>query len=104
MDKDIDVLKILTDNFKERNHGAALSNYNILCNNISFLNNTLYKYIDFFKSFIPKLDENIHVNDCLNTDCTDNSKSAYYLKILIPRIIKNNMEILEKFYSRKIRN
>lgn len=99
MDKDIDVLKILSDNFKERKHGAALSNYLILCNNISFLNNTLLKYIEFSKLFLQKFDEYIHTNEYLNVDCLDNSKSVYYLKFLIPRIIKNNMEILGKFYS-----
>lgn len=99
MDKDIEILKILADNFKDRKHGAALSNHLILCNNIDFLNKIIFEYIGFFKVFIQKFDVLMHLSEHLNKDCIDDSKSAYYFKLLIPRIIKNNMEIFEKFYS-----
>lgn len=98
MDKATEVLKVLADNFKDKKHDAALSNYFILCNNIKFLNNTLSNYINFLKLFNKDFDKLIDNNKCLNKDCIDDSTTTFYFKILLSRIIKNNMEVIENFY------
>lgn len=77
---EVDVLKSITEQLTKRKKAAALNNYEVLCNNIKYVNNIFNDGIIVLISLQKKLDE-IHKNDEFISDEFKNNSSRYfYLK------------------------
>jgi hypothetical protein len=47
---EIDILKSIADNLSERKSTAALNNYEVLCNNIKYVNDLLDRGVNSLKT------------------------------------------------------
>lgn len=94
---EMDVLRKISDNLVERKSSAALNNYQVLTNNIEYLNNlysqTFIKYSEIYQSLINEIKIGIH----LNQNFQDDTKQEFYLKRIISAILNNDINILGKF-------
>ena len=96
---DIDILKSIAENLSERKSSAALNNYQVLCNNIEYVN-YLFDFGVKSLSIIQGQVENTLKNDDLVKDELINStKPLYYFRQIIPRILLNDISISEKFLA-----
>ncbi|MEB2788018.1 hypothetical protein [Campylobacter upsaliensis] len=94
---EVDVLKSISKQLTERKNVAALNNYEVLCNNIKYVNNIFNKGINRLTFLQKRLDE-IYKNDKFISDEFKNNSSKYcYFKMIIPRILLNNINIIQKF-------
>ncbi|MCV3406727.1 hypothetical protein L8T94_06255 [Campylobacter lari] len=94
---EVDVLKSITEQLTKRKKAAALNNYEVLCNNIKYVNNIFNDGIIVLISLQKKLDE-IHKNDeFISDEFKNNSSKYFYFKMIIPRILLNNINIIQKF-------
>ncbi|EAK7766573.1 TPA: hypothetical protein SEN68_001600 [Campylobacter jejuni] len=94
---EVDVLKSIAEQLTERKNAAALNNYEVLCNNIKYVNNIFNNGINLLTSLQKRLDE-IYKNDEFISDEFKNNSSKYcYFKMIIPRILLNNINIIQKF-------
>ncbi len=95
---EIDILKKLASNLTERKNVAALSNYEVLCNNISFSHGLFEKGISYLTHIVNELKVIL---------CDDNSVNSEYQKnkdlnpftLLIPSLLLNDLEAINKFSS-----
>ena len=94
---EIDILKSIADNLSERKSTAALNNYEVLCNNIKYVNDLLILGTKRLKEIQSRLDTTFKNDDFVSSDFKDNSKSHFYFRTIIPRIMLNDINIIEKF-------
>ncbi|HEF3527312.1 TPA: hypothetical protein R9108_001774, partial [Campylobacter upsaliensis] len=78
---EVDVLKSISKQLTERKNVAALNNYEVLCNNIKYVNNIFNKGINRLTFLQKRLDE-IYKNDKFISDEFKNNSSKYcYFKM-----------------------
>jgi len=65
---EIDILKKLASNLTERKSVAALSNYEVLCNNISFSHDLLKKALSYLKHIVSQLKCTLDNNSSLHSE------------------------------------
>jgi len=94
-----DILKSISENLSQRKSTAALNNYEVLCNNIKYVNNLLNWGVNSLRVLQSQL-ETTFKDDCLvSADFKDNTKPLFYFRNIVPRIVLNDISILEKFVS-----
>ena len=94
---EIDILKSIAENLSERKSTAALNNYEVLCNNIKYVNDLLDKGVNSLK-IIQSQTDSIFKNDASVTpDFKDNSNPLFYFRTIVPRILLNDISVIEKF-------
>lgn len=94
---EIDIIKSISENLVKRKSVAALSNYEVLCNNINYLNSSFLKSLGQFKILQNNIIELLKDGCKLKTDFSDDSKFLFYYKNIIPRILQNDINVCEKF-------
>lgn len=92
---EIDILKKLASNLTERKNVAALSNYEVLCNNISFSHDLLEKGISYLKHIVSELKCTIDKNSSLRPEY-QNGKDLNPFVSLVPSLLSNDMESINK--------
>jgi hypothetical protein len=90
-----EVFKKLVTNLSFNRGGAALSNYEVLCNNIKFLNELLYGGDLRLKAICYSCFSDFEKIEVLK-DQFKNENNSPFLTV-IPRIFENTSKILEKF-------
>lgn len=95
----IDILKSIADNLSERKSTAALNNYEVLCNNIKYVNDLLDRGVNSLKTIQSQSDRVLKSDTSVTTDFKDNTKPLFYFRTIIPRILLNNISIIEKFIT-----
>jgi hypothetical protein len=96
---EIDILKSIAKNLSKRKSTAALNNYEVLCNNIKYVNDLLNWGVNSL-SIVQSQVETAFKNDSLVLDdFKDNTQPRYYFRNIVPRILQNDISILEKFIS-----
>ncbi|MWP48079.1 hypothetical protein [Gilliamella sp. Pas-s27] len=93
---EIDILKIISSNLTNRKTSSALSDYNVLCNNINYLNTAFKSYIQLLNETQEKISEEFECDASLN----EKYKSDKDLNSILPivnRIVKNSIVVFEKF-------
>lgn len=95
--KEISVLKQIAENLTERKSSAALNNYQVLTNNIIYLNDLCKKILIEYEKIYNLIDVEIKKENNLKCMLIDDSKQDFYLKKLILAIFKNDISILNKF-------
>ncbi|MCB5287915.1 MAG: hypothetical protein LHW64_08920 [Candidatus Cloacimonetes bacterium] len=96
---EIDILKSISENLSERKSTAALNNYEVLCNNIGYVNSLLISGTQLMKEIQTQINEDLHNDDFVSNDFKDNTKSHYHFRTIIPRILLNDINVIEKFIS-----
>jgi hypothetical protein len=94
---EIDILKSIADNLSVRNSSAALNNYLVLCNNIKFVNDLFVDAINSLTAICKDIEHEFSSDLLLKEELKDPDNPLYYFKRIIPRILLNDVSILEKF-------
>lgn len=92
-----DILKSLALNFSERKSLAALNNYEVLFNNIVYVNKLFYDLTIKLDALNKEIEQLIIETYTVNDEFNEVASSKQYFKKIIPRILKNDFEILKKF-------
>ena len=85
----------IASNLTERKSSAALSNYEVLCNNISFTHGLLERGISYIEIIITKIKNIFRNNNLLNRDYQKNNTFNAFT-LLIPSLLLNDLEIIKK--------
>ncbi|MEX2410242.1 MAG: hypothetical protein WD607_02520 [Candidatus Paceibacterota bacterium] len=94
---DKDIIKSIAENLSIRNSSAALNNYQVLGNNIKYVNDILEKAVNSLKSTLHQVESSLDDDSLMNNDFKDDSNPLYYFRKIIPRIILNDISVIEKF-------
>lgn len=94
---EIDVFKSIAENLSERKSTAALNNYEVLCNNIKYVNSLLLWATSSLMNIQKQLDTAYKNNDFVSEEFKDNSNKCFYFRMIIPRILLNDINIIKKF-------
>lgn len=96
---EIDILKSIAENLSERKSTAALNNYEVLCNNIKYVNDLLSWGVNSLKMVQSQADTVFKNDTLVLADFKDNTKPLFYFRNIVPRILLNDISVLEKFIS-----
>ena len=91
---EIDILKKLSSNLTERKSIAALSNYEVLCNNISFSHDLLEKGLNYLKYIIYEFKQKL-INNSVRFEY-QSDKDLYPFVSIVPRLLSNDLEVINK--------
>ena len=92
---EIDILKKLASNLTERKSIAALSNYEVLCNNIFFLHGLFEKGIIYFTHIVTELKIVLGDDSSLQGDY-QKGKDLNSFALLVPSLLLNDLEAINK--------
>lgn len=92
---EIDVLKKIASNLTERKSSAALSNYDVLCNNISFLHGLFEKSIVYLEYIVNSLKYILDKKISLTGDFKENELLHPFV-LIIPSLLSNDLEVIKK--------
>jgi hypothetical protein len=92
---EIDILKKLASNLTERKSVAALSNYEVLCNNISFSHDLLEKGFSYLKHVVSELKCTLNKNSSLRYEY-QNGNDLNPFASLVPSLLSNDLEAINK--------
>ena len=92
-----DIIKSIATNLSEKRNSAALNNYEVLYNNINYINGLLDNFINYLIDLENDIENNIKISDNVNDDFKTGTSSKFYFRDIIPRILLNDTEILKKF-------
>lgn len=93
---DIDILKIISNNLTNKKNSTALSDYDVLCNNIHYLNTALSDYISILSSTQLDVFHSFQKDDLLNENYKSD-KDLNAILFIANRIIQNGIVIFRKF-------
>jgi len=96
---DIDILKSIAENLSERKSTAALNNYEVLCNNIKYVNDLLSWGINSFNIIQNQTDTAFKKDSLVSEALKDNTKPLFYFRNIVPRILLNDISVIEKFIN-----
>lgn len=96
---DIDILKSIAENLSERKSTAALNNYEVLCNNIKYVNDLLSWGINSLNIIQNQTDTAFKKDTLVSEDLRDNTKPLFYFRNIVPRILLNDISVIEKFIN-----
>lgn len=96
---EIDILKSIAENLSERKSTATLNNYEVLCNNIKYLNDLLNQGVISLKTIQNDANSAFTNNTFVTADFKDNSKPLFYFRTIVPRILLNDISVIEKFIT-----
>ncbi len=94
-----DILKSIAENLSERKSTAALNNYEVLCNNIKYVNDLLNWGVNSLRMVQNQADTAFKNDSLVLDDFKDNTKPLFYFRNIVPRILLNDISVLEKFIS-----
>lgn len=94
---EIDILKSIAENLSERKSTAALNNYEVLCNNIKYVNDLLFWGVSSLTNIQNQLSITYKSDESVSDEFKDNSKRCFYFRTIIPRILLNDINIIKKF-------
>ncbi len=91
---EIEILKKLASNLTERKSIAALSNYEVLCNNISFSHDLLEKGLNYLRYIVYEF-KNKLINDSVRFEYQSDKDLSPFVSI-VPRLLSNDLEVINK--------
>lgn len=92
-----DIIKSIATNLSEKRNSAALNNYEVLYNNINYVNKLLDNFINNIINLEKDIENEIKISDNVNDEFKTNTSSKFYFRNIIPRILLNDIEVLRKF-------
>jgi hypothetical protein len=94
-----EILKSIAENLSERKSTAALNNYQVLGNNIKYVNDSFEWGINSLQIIQQQIETALKNDKLVTADFEDNTKPLFYFRNIIPRIIQNDISIIDKFIS-----
>jgi len=91
-----EILRKISTNLTERKNSAALSNYEVLCNNIKFVNDLFKFVVHSFHGLQFSFKESLREDSLLNNEYKNTSDLHPFISI-VPRIISNGLAVADKF-------
>lgn len=95
---EIDILNKIASNLTERKSVAVLSNYEVLCNNISFSHGLFEKGISYLTYIATKLKPILDEDSLLQSEYRQNEDLNSFT-LLIPILLLNDLEAISKLAS-----
>lgn len=95
---EIDVLKKISSNLTERKNSAALSNYQVLCSNITFLNKAFSDAIGTLRLLHERITISLKSDSLLNPQYKSGSDLNAFIPI-VSRLQLNSFSVFEKLAS-----
>lgn len=95
---EIDILKKLASNLTERKGVAALSNYEVLCNNILFSHALLDKGVNYLNLIVSEFKSALATNEELRTEY-QSDKDLGSFSVIVPSLLSNDIEAINKLFS-----
>lgn len=92
---EIDILKKISENLSIRKSTVLLNNYEVLCNNIKYVNNIFEDGLKFLKSLQNNINKSLKNDSNISVNFKNNE--GFYFRKIIPRILFNDINIIEKF-------
>lgn len=92
-----DVLKAIAENLSERKSSAALNNYQVLCSNIRYVNELLKQGVADLRAIHALIEAKVKADECVEADFKDNTKPLFHFRSIVPRILLNDISIIDKF-------
>jgi len=92
---EIDIFNKLASNLTERKNTAALSNYEVLCNNISFSHGLYERSIVYLSEITFDLKGTLNNNSFLSEEFKEGQQLNPFSKI-IPSLLSNDIEVIKK--------
>ena len=96
MDKK-DIIKSIATNLSEKRNSAALNNYEVLYNNINYMNELLNDFLKNMMELREYIVNSINNSDNIKDEFKSNNSPKIYFCDIIPRILSNDIEVLKKF-------
>lgn len=96
---DIDILKSIAENLSERKSSAALNNYQVLCNNIKYVNELFDYGVKSANQIQVQIENFLSNNELVGNNLKDSSKPLFYFRQIIPRILLNDLSMCKKFLT-----
>ncbi|MBU0690673.1 hypothetical protein KKC97_00225 [bacterium] len=93
---EVDILKSIAENLSERKSTAALNNYEVLCNNIRYVNNLLDEGIEALDMIHGQINSAFQDDAMVTTEFMDQSKRLFHFRKIVPRILLNDISIIRK--------
>lgn len=93
---EIEILKIISSNLTNKKNSSALSDYNVLCNNINYLNTAFKSYLQLLSETQEKISKEFESDTSLNEEYKSDKDLNSILPI-VNRIVKNSIVVFEKF-------
>jgi hypothetical protein len=94
---EFDAIRIVAETLSERKRQAALSNYQVLTNNISYVNDIFQGSLTSLVAISNEIKTYLDDDSVASPEVKDNSRPLYYFRKILPRIISNGIQICEKF-------
>lgn len=95
---EIDIFERLASNLTERKTSAALSNYEVLCNNISFSHELFEKALVYYSDIVENIRHTFENSDSLAVDF-EKEKTLHSFSVVIPCLLSNDIETIQKLSS-----
>ena len=93
---EIEILKIIPSSLTNKKNSTALSDYNVLCNNINSRNTAFKSYLQLLSETQEKISEEFENDASLNEEYRS-GKDLNSILPIVNRIVKNSIVVFEKF-------
>lgn len=94
---EFDIFKSIAENLSDRKSSAALSNYDVLCNNIDYVNKTFRFGLLQLSKVEQAIAEALEKETMLSTEFLDSTKPFFFFRSIIPRLLSNGTNVCQKF-------
>ena len=84
-----DIIKSVACNLSEKRKAAALNNYEVLYDNINYVNDLLCSFLKFVTALQIDIEKKIKVTKNLNNEFKTVSDPLFYFRAIVPRIMLN---------------
>lgn len=94
---DTAALKIIAERLSNRKNLSALSNYQVLNNNILYVNNVLNSILGRFLEISGSLKKTLEADANASSFAKTRNSPLYYFRQILPRLIENDIQISVRF-------
>jgi len=99
---EFDVFRTIAETLSGRKSIAALSNYQVLNNNINYVNNLFSESLSRFSKVLNEARASLADDSLASPEAKNDSCRLYYFRKILPRLITNGIQISMKFQSHTI--
>ncbi|MEM8808257.1 MAG: hypothetical protein AAGF01_19730 [Cyanobacteria bacterium P01_G01_bin.38] len=92
---EIDIFKKLASNLTERKNIAALSNYEVLRNNIAFSHDLLEKGLSYLNHIVCEIENITQADQVLQCEYKNGSDLNSFV-LVVPSLLSNDLEVIKK--------